>query len=283
MFFYASKLIWFLAAPSTILTLAAALGAALLFTRFFRTGRVLVALAAAGFVLFGSSPLPRLMIRTLENRFPPGAVDAAQAVDGIIVLGGALDYRRGQMRLTDSGVRMTTALTLARRYPEARVVFTGGSDAVLLRAPVSEAEMAQGLFRDASLTGSRVVYEGQSRNTHENALFTARLVKPQPGERWLLVTSAFHMPRAVGTFRAAGWPVVAYPVDFRSDDSLDDLRPFRMVSEGLRITDITVREWLGLLAYRLSGYTDALLPAPSQADDATPVNPSAAAPDDKRP
>jgi uncharacterized SAM-binding protein YcdF (DUF218 family) len=283
MFFYASKLIWFLAAPSTILTLAAALGAALLFTRFFRTGRVLVALAAAGFVLFGSSPLPRFMIRTLENRFPQPALDSGEPVDGIIVLGGALDYRRGQMRLTDSGVRMTTALALARRYPEARVVFTGGSDAVLLRAPVSEAEMAQSLFRDASLTGSRVVYEGHSRNTRENALFTARLVKPQPGERWLLVTSAFHMPRAVGTFRAAGWPVVAYPVDFRSDDSLDDLRPFRMVSEGLRVTDITVREWLGLVAYRLNGYTDALLPAPSQADDATPVNPSAAAPDDKRP
>jgi uncharacterized SAM-binding protein YcdF (DUF218 family) len=283
MFFYAAKLIWFLAAPSTLLTLAAALGAILLFTRFFRTGRVLVALAAAGFLLFGSSPLPRLMIRSLENRFPPGAVDPAEKVDGIIVLGGAVDYRRGQMRLTDSGVRMTTALALARRYLEARVVFTGGSDAVLLRAPVSEAEMAQGLFRDASLPDSRVVYEGQSRNTRENALFTARLVKPQPGERWLLVTSAFHMPRAVGTFRAAGWPVVAYPVDFRSDDSVDDLRPFRMVSEGLRITDITVREWLGLAAYRLSGYSDALLPSPSNGDEAARVSRAAAAPADKRP
>ena len=281
MFFYASKLVWFLTAPSTFLTLAAVLGAVLLFTRFFRAGRVLVALAALGFVLFGSSPLPRLMIRTLEDRFPPPA-DLNQPVDGIIVLGGALDYRRSQTRLTDSGVRMTTALALARRYPQARVVFTGGSDAILLRAPVTEAEMAQGLFRDAALYDSRVTYEGQSRNTRENALFTADLVKPQPGERWLLVTSAFHMPRAVGTFRAVGWPVVAYPVDFRSDDTVDDLRPFRMVSEGLRITDLTVREWIGLVAYRLSGYTDALLPSPTKADGALPVS-RTAGPGDKRP
>jgi len=281
MFFYASKLVWFLTAPSTFLTLTAAVGAVLLFTRLFRAGRVLVALAALGFVLFGSSPLPRLMIRTLEDRFPPPA-DLNQPVDGNIVLGGALDYRRGQTRLTDSGVRMTTALALARRYPQARVVFTGGSDAILLRAPVTEAEMAQGLFRDASLPDSRVTYEGQSRNTRENALFTADLVKPQPGERWLLVTSAFHMPRAVGTFRAVGWPVVAYPVDFRSDDTVDDLRPFRMVSEGLRITDLTVREWIGLVAYRLSGYTDALLPSPANGNGSPSVS-RTAGPGDKRP
>jgi uncharacterized SAM-binding protein YcdF (DUF218 family) len=282
MFFYASKLAWFLTAPSTLLTLATALGAVLLFTRFFRAGRVLVALAALGFVLFGSSPLPRLMIRTLEDRFPPPAADPGQQADGIIVLGGAVDYRRGQTRLTDSGVRMTAAVGLARRYPQARVVFTGGSDAILLRAPVTEAEMARGLFRDAGLADSRVTYEDQSRNTRENALFSAELVKPQPGERWLLVTSASHMPRSIGTFRAVGWPVIAYPVDFRSDDTVDDLRPFRMISEGLRITDLTVREWIGLIAYRISGYTDALLPSPMDGNGSPPVS-RTAGPGDKRP
>lgn len=264
MFFYASKIIWFLTAPSTLLMAVVSLGAALLFTRFFRSGRALVVLGAVGLLIFGSSPVPRLMIRTLESRFPPAAADAAALtapVDGIIVLGGALDFRRGQMRLTDAGARMSAALTLAHEHPEARLVFTGGHDAILLRSPVSEAEMARGLFRAASLADERVIYEGEARNTRENAAFTAKLVTPKPGERWLLVTSAFHMPRAMGTFRAAGFDVVPYPVDFRADDSADDLRPFRMVSEGMRLTDLMVREWLGLIAYRMSGYTDALLPS----------------------
>ncbi|MBS7698215.1 MULTISPECIES: YdcF family protein [unclassified Chelatococcus] len=288
MFFYVSKIIWFLTAPSTLMMATVCLGALLLFTRFFKAGRVLVALGALGFLVFGSSPVPRLMIRELERRFPPAAGDAAASarpVDGIIVLGGALDYRRGQMRLTDAGARVSAALALAHHNPEARVVFTGGHDAILLRSPVSEAEMARDLFQSASLSDSRVIYEGQSRNTHENALFTAKLVTPQPGERWLLVTSAFHMPRAMGTFRAAGFDVEPYPVDFRADDSIDDIRPFRMVSEGLRLTDLTVREAMGLIAYRLKGYTDALLPSPTNgaAAAAAALNRAEAAPAGRRP
>ncbi|CAH1660026.1 conserved hypothetical protein [Hyphomicrobiales bacterium] len=285
MFFYASKIIWFLTAPSTLLMAIVCLGALLLFTRFFKAGRILVALGALGFLVFGSTPLPRLMIRELERQFPPITAEAAAArpVDGIIVLGGALDYRRGQMRLTDAGARVSAALALAHQNPEARVVFTGGHDAILLRSPVSEAEMARGLFQSASLADSRVIYEGQSRNTHENAIFTAKLVTPQPGERWLLVTSAFHMPRAVGTFRAAGFDVEPYPVDFRADDSVDDIRPFRMVSEGLRLTDLTVREAMGLIAYRLNGYTDALLPSPTNGAATAPLNRAEAAPADRHP
>ncbi|CAH1666792.1 YdcF family protein [Chelatococcus asaccharovorans] len=285
MFFYASKIIWFLTAPSTLLMAIVCFGALLLFTRFLKTGRILVALGALGFLVFGTSPVPRLMIRELERRFPPMTAEAASArpVDGIIVLGGALDYRRGQMRLTDAGARVSAALALAHQHPEARVVFTGGHDAILLRAPVSEAEMARGLFQSASLADDRVIYEGQSRNTRENAIFTAKLVTPQPGERWLLVTSAFHMPRAMGTFRAAGFDVEPYPVDFRADDSLDDIRPFRMVSEGLRLTDLTVREAMGLIAYRLNGYTDALLPSPTNGVTPAALNRAAAAPADRHP
>ncbi|WP_291960369.1 YdcF family protein [Chelatococcus sp.] len=289
MFFYASKIIWFLTAPSTLMMATVCLGALLLFTRFFKMGRFLVALGALGFLVFGSSPVPRLMIRELERQFPPmtpamtAETAAARPVDGIIVLGGALDYRRGQMRLTDAGARVSAALALAHQHPEARVVFTGGHDAILLRSPVSEADMARGLFQSASLADSRVVYEGQSRNTRENALFTAKLVTPQPGERWLLVTSAFHMPRAMGTFRAAGFDVEPYPVDFRADDSIDDIRPFRMVSEGLRLTDLTVREAMGLIAYRLNGYTDALLPSPTNGGKAAPLNRAAAAPAGRHP
>jgi uncharacterized SAM-binding protein YcdF (DUF218 family) len=108
----------------------------------------------------------------------------------------------------------------------------------------------------------RVIAEDRSRNTVENAEFSKALAKPQPGERWLLVTSAYHMPRAIGIFREAGFDVEPYPVDWRTSGSGDALRPFPTVGDGLRRTDTAVREWVGLLVYWLMGMSSELFPAP---------------------
>ena len=105
--------------------------------------------------------------------------------------------------------------------------------------------------------------EDRSRNTVENAVFTRRLVDPKPGERWLLVTSAWHMPRAMGVFRKAGFAVEAFPVDWLTEDKTADyVRPYLRAPRGLSIADDGLKEWLGLLVYRLAGYTDALFPGP---------------------
>jgi uncharacterized SAM-binding protein YcdF (DUF218 family) len=93
-------------------------------------------------------------------------------------------------------------------------------------------------------------------------VFSRLIANPQPGERWLLLTSAFHMPRAVAVFRAVGFPVEPYPVDWRTTGPADLFRPYPSVSEGLRRTDVAVREWVGLLLYRLTGKTAELFPAP---------------------
>ena len=111
---------------------------------------------------------------------------------------------------------------------------------------------ALGVARD------RITAEEQSRNTIENAVFARLIANPKPGERWLLVTSAYHMPRAMAAFRAAGFPVEAYPVDWRTRGSNDLVRPFASLSEGLRRTDTAVHEWIGLFAYRLSGKTELI-------------------------
>ena len=99
-------------------------------------------------------------------------------------------------------------------------------------------------------------------NTLENAILSKDLARPQPGERWLLVTSAYHMPRAIGIFRKAGFDVEPYPVDWRTSGSGDALRPFPTVGDGLRRTDTAVREWVGLLVYWLMGMSSSLFPAP---------------------
>ena len=111
------------------------------------------------------------------------------------------------------------------------------------------------------LEAGRVIYEERSRNTAENAKFSRDIARPQPGETWLLITSAFHMPRAVGCFRRAGWNVVPYPVDYMTDGDYQTAPPGSF-SAGLGSLDGALHEWMGLALYRLSGKTDALFPAP---------------------
>jgi uncharacterized SAM-binding protein YcdF (DUF218 family) len=228
-----------------------------------KAGLWLTAVAAGFFVAVLVLPVDDWLMIPLENRFP--AVDvAAGPVDGVIVLGGGLDpglsAARGQYVLSDAASRLVYFQILAKTHPEAKLIFSGGSGD-LFDQEHREAPFVPGLVRDMGLDPGRVVFEGSSRNTFENALFSKELVKPATGERWLLVTSAYHMPRAVAVFRAAGWDVVAFPVGFRTAGyvSLDILASF---AEKLRAVDIAWHEWVGLAAYRVLGKTNELFPAP---------------------
>lgn len=263
MFFYLSKIAWFFLQPSNLLILVAAAGTLLVLLRLSRrTARALLVAGVGGLALCGYSPLGNLMVLPLEERFAPWQEEGGPP-DGIVLLGGAfvtsISEARGTVELNEAAERMTAFAALARRYPEARLVFTGGVGG-LLGGRVTEAELAARLFEDLGLDPDRIELEERSRNTWENAAFTRAMIAPETGERWLLVTSAWHMPRAVGSFRAAGFGVEPYPVDFRTRGWRDALRPFDTASEGLRRTDLAVREWIGLLAYRITGRSSELLP-----------------------
>jgi len=260
MFFYLSKIFWFFATPSNLLAVISLAGLALLVSGRHRLGRAIAAVGILGILIVGTTPLSRFSMRLLEDRFAPVQSLDDGSIAGVIVLGGAVGMKHGQVKFTDAAARMTAAMELARRLPEARIVFTGGS-ASLMDEGYTEADVARALFTSVGMREENVLYEDRSRNTRENALFTRDLVEPQPGERWLLVTSAYHMPRAVGCFEAVGFNVVPYPVDFHADGTASDFfRPFFAVSEGLRLADLSTKEWIGLLAYRLMGYTQRLLP-----------------------
>jgi len=150
---------------------------------------------------------------------------------------------------------------LARRYPDARIVFSGGSGA-LIYDEGAEAPLALRLLESLGIPRARITLEDRSRNTVENAVLSKAIAQPKPGERWLLVTSAHHLPRAVGVFRKAGFPVEAYPVDWRTRGADDALRPFASVGDGLRRSDTAVREWVGLAIYWLTGRSSELFPGP---------------------
>ena len=152
---------------------------------------------------------------------------------------------------------------LAHAYPNARILYSGGS-ANLISNDAREADFAADIFEGLGIAKSRLIMERRSRNTLENAEFSRDLVNPKPGERWLLVTSAFHMPRSIGLFRKVGFAVQPYPVDWRVGGRADLLSFTSFAGDGLARTDTGLREWLGLIAYRLTGRTSELLPGPAK-------------------
>ena len=264
MFFILAKILGFFSMPSNVLMSLGIIGVVLMATRFARAGRRLVVIAVIGLAICGLTPFGNAIILPLEERFPP--YDASRgAPAGIISLGGALDTVvspvRNEVALNEAAERMTAMAELARRYPQARIVFSGGSGRLIFDG-VSEASLAARLFESFGIAKERIALEDKSRDTDENGRFTKELVQPKPGERWLLVTSAHHMPRSVGLFRAEGFSVEAYPVDYRTRGAIDLLRFFSTVGDGLRRTDTATREWVGLLVYRLTGRTAELFPAP---------------------
>ncbi|KRE14993.1 hypothetical protein ASE63_17225 [Bosea sp. Root381] len=262
MFFVLSKLVWFVLSPVNLAILLAALAALLAFTRFAWLARWFGAAAMLFLILMAFSPLPRLVMWPLENRFPQQPAEKGP-VAGIIVLGGSIGVARGDVVLTSAGARMTKAVELARLHPEARIVFAGGAANLISPVTKTESDGASVLFEGLGIARKRIVLEDKSRNTRENAMFTKQLVDPKPGERWLLVTSAWHMPRSMGVFRKAGFDVEAFPVDYLTEERLQEfLRVSGRAPRGLMIADDGFKEWVGLVAYRLVGYTDALFPGP---------------------
>src|SRR6202166_14099 len=264
MFFILSKTLGFFALPSNLLISIGLVGLVVLCTRFRRLASWLVVTSVVLLALAGFSPLGNILMLPLEQRFP--AWEASRGPpDGIVVLGGAISpdvsMARGAVALNEAAERITVTAELARRYPSARIIFSGGTGSLSSDAP-AEAPVAVKEFEALGIAHERITAEEQSRNTIENAVFSRLLANPKPGERWLLVTSAFHVPRAIAAFRAAGFPVEACPVDWRTRGPIDAMQPFISFAAGLTMTETAVHEWVGLVAYRLTGKTAELFPAP---------------------
>ena len=265
MFHILAKTLGFFSIPSNCLLALGVVGIVLLATRFARWGCRLLAASVLLIVAIGVLPVGSFVIYPLEQRFPRW--DPAQGTpDGIIVLGGTIDpsisAARGVVALNQSAERVTVAVELARRYPKARIVFSGGNGNLLANR-LKEADFALRLFVNLGVAKDRLVAERQSRDTAENARLTKQIVAPAPGQRWLLVTSALHMPRAIGAFRAAGFPVQAYPVDYQTTGRPRLWTLSGSIMGGINRTDVGVHEWLGLLAYWLTGRIPVLFPGPA--------------------
>ena len=263
MFFSLSKVLWWFAAPANLLLFLLGIGVLLLWTPWRRAGRGLATLATLLVFATATLPVGAWMVHQLENRFPTVSAPPAR-VDGIIVLGGVVNQfmtvARGQVSIGGAAERLTEFADLARRYPQARLIFSGGSGS-LFRQDLKEADVLGPFWQQIGLDKSRIGYESQSRNTYENAVRSFDMASPRPGETWVLITSAFHLPRAVGCFRRAGWTVLPYPVDYQTPPVFEFELSLDLAGH-LSMLELAVHEWMGLLFYWLTDRTDSLFPGP---------------------
>lgn len=259
--FVLSKIFWLFIEPLSFCIILMALGLVLALWR--RRAGYSFAWLGLALLAFGSfTTMGDLLLAPLESDFSVPTPAPAE-VDGIIVLGGGFDpvvsAARHSFELAEAGDRYVEALRLGRLYPGAKIVVTGGVGALSAKGD-TDAVISKRFFEAFGVSPSRLIYEGKSRNTYENAVFTKQLVDPREGQTWLLVTSAFHMPRAMGVFRKVGFPVLAWPADYRTAPPV----ALHIAPEGpvgnLGKLSTAIHEWIGLGAYYLMGRTSALFP-----------------------
>ena len=263
MFFTVSKVFFLFAQPSSLIVLLIAAGLAVFALGAKRIGRGLAGMGIALLLGLTLTPIGPLLLVELENRFPPPAADAPEPA-GIVLIGGFTGAQmlaeRGVIGLGDGAPAIFEVAEMAKRWPQVPIVLSGGSSALIGRVETSEAELMKRLLVATGVEPRRLVLEENSRTTWENAVHSRDLVKPAAGSRWLLVTTAFHMPRAIAAFRAAGWSgIVARPGAYATTGRAG-LRPPMLW--GLTAADMAVKEWLGIVGYRLTGRAGALLPRP---------------------
>ena len=265
LFFYSAKIIWLFISPAHLFLLLLLFSLLLLLYNKRRSGLFLLTILSlcAVFLTF-FSPGDWLLHR-LETQFTHNP-SLPQKIDGIIVLGGAVLPQRSiewqQLETNHAHERLSAFIALARQYPKARLVFTGGNGSLQADQP-SEASQVLDYFLQSGIQRQRILMEGKSRNTFENARNLKNLVNPSPSENWILITTAFHMPRAAGVFCHQGWSVIPYPVDHYTTPSTMYNLKFNL-SGNLGKLDLATHEWLGLLAYSLTDKTPQLIPVGCQ-------------------
>ncbi|AHF00712.1 hypothetical protein THIAE_02050 [Thiomicrospira aerophila AL3] len=266
LFFYLSKLAWALLSPGNLIIIIFILGSLLVLMNLRKLAKWLLIPNALLASLLLSYPVGDWVIKPLEQRFSIPA-QLPDQIDGIIILGGGEDLKRSLSwnvaELGLGGDRYIAAKKLADIYPFAPVIFSGGSGSIQLQNTGAEGHIAQQVFNDLGLYPSRLILESASRNTYENFRNTQPLLKPDG--TYLLVTSAFHMPRSVGIARQKGINVIPYPVDYRSNS-----RELRQINfdfyDHLKALEAGWREWIGLTVYFFTGKTEHWLPKPASTE-----------------
>lgn len=209
--------------------------------------------AAALLYLLSIEPVRDLIILPLENRYPPLPKDILLKNEHLVILGGGIIPRSpetGGASLSPGACKRTVyGGILARRY-DLDILTTGG---IVLSKKIEtpEAAAAEKLLIATGLSPDRITAETRSTNTWENALYA----REKTGAGMIvLVTSAYHMPRAFKSFEAAGFCVIPAPTDYRGNRHGYGLLSFLPDSSVFEESSLGIHEYLGLLYYTLRYY-----------------------------
>lgn len=275
------KFLWLLAAPSSVLALSILIG---LFLPFSKWRRIIAVSGPILFLMLLAVPMDQWLLAPLEDRFARFEGTDLEPV-AIVVLGGGVDpsvtATRGDLAMTGAGERLYAALLASQTLPDIPIIVSGGSGDPL-DPEAREAPLMKAALLTMGIQRSRIVVEDRSRNTYENALRSGETIERLGDSTGrlsaetspvILITSAYHMPRAIGVFRAAGMNPVAYPTDYRTaarkDGTLTGQGPairldLATIGQRLAGIDLAAREWVALTRYYASGWIDTWFPAPPQ-------------------
>lgn len=250
LFFYSAKILgWFLKIDN-LLVLGVVITIYLFWTRRIKLAQRATVALTISLIFFSNLGISYAALRTLEEKYPIPSISCDEGYEGVIVLGGGINpglipKQRGQIQLNDAGERVTKALELLKKCPDFRLIYSTFSGS-LRPEGMSESESAEIFFKEQWISASRLIFENQSRNTFENAKYSSSLVNPED-QKWILVTSASHLPRAVATFERFGWTVAPYPVDFRSESKGNYFSWIR--DQGIDNWNVFLHEAFGSAAY----------------------------------
>lgn len=255
--FVISKLVGLAILPEIWLLAALILALVAVIRGWRRFARWMLGTGVAFVLVVGIFPVGELLIQPIEREY--ATAPALDRVDGIIVLGGAENPLAskvwGQPQFNDASERLSGALELARKFPDAQVIAAGGSGSLkglVVKLKGAESTVAGRFFIDQGLDPARLVMENRSRTTAENARLTLDRLKPTATQRFVLVTSAYHMPRAMRSFESAGWQnLTAWPVDYRSSRFSAGIG--WNFANNLNLLNKGVKEWVGRIAYKILG------------------------------
>lgn len=261
LFFYISKLIWLLFSPDSLLLILIILSLTLLYLGETRLAKKILTTTSLLLILIALFPIGEWLLYPLESRFQTNPT-LPEKIDGVIVLSGAekpeLAHIWNQVELGSSAERVLSFIKLAHQYPKSKLIFTGGTGS-LINQEYKAADVAKILFQEQEFDIERIIFERKSRNTYENIINSKNIVKPNKNEKWILITTGWHMPRSVGISCKADWSVIPFPVDHQTKKG-DLFRIDFNLSKNLETLKMGIKEWLGLFAYYLSGKTTSLFP-----------------------
>lgn len=256
MFFLISKAIGWWLSPLNFLFGLLVIVLWLLFMgqRGMAIARRILALCVVALLVLAIFPVGQWLAWPLEEQTP--AFVPPPKVDGIILLGGivadGMAGKREVITLDSDASRLFEFIYLSQKYPKAKLVFTGGSNGLIREKP-KEAELIKLALEHIGFNTRRIIWEKEARNTYENVLFTKKLLKPKPQDKWVVVTSALHMPRATRAFKKMNWEIIPYPCSYVYPSRLSFAPTFNML-ENFSILHDVIHEYVGLLVYGFYGF-----------------------------